>query len=138
MLRRQPLADARGVVVGVVVVRRGGHRWSSPEFVKHDLLLGGVERRARNGIPSCVDVLPCPALSDEGGEFQAFVFARDAWKQGERGCGVVAEMTIDALFDGRIIRACLLMQAGLSEWMRGHVIRTRTPAAGPTAPAAWR
>jgi hypothetical protein len=38
---RQPLADALGVVVGGVVVRRGGHGGSSPEFVEHELLLGG-------------------------------------------------------------------------------------------------
>jgi len=42
----QTLADTLGVVMGVVVVQRGRHRWSSPEFVEHDLLLGRVQRRA--------------------------------------------------------------------------------------------
>lgn len=34
---RQTLEDVLGVVVDVVVIRRGGHRWSSPEFVGHEL-----------------------------------------------------------------------------------------------------
>jgi hypothetical protein len=110
---RRPPPDALGVVVGVVVVRRGGHRWSSPEFVEHELLLGGVQRGAGDGVPGGVDVLPCPALGDEDGYFYAFVFTRDVWKQGERRSWVVGEMTTDGLFDGWIIRACLLMQAGL-------------------------
>ena len=81
---RQPVADALGVVVGVVVVLRGGHGGSSPEFVEHELLLGRVERRARNGVPSGVDVLPCPALCYEGGEFHACLGAFDLRKAGER------------------------------------------------------
>jgi hypothetical protein len=65
MPTRQPLADALGVVMGVVVVRRGRHGGSSPEFVEHELLLGGIQRRARNGVPSGVDVLACPVVGDE-------------------------------------------------------------------------
>ena len=110
---RQPLTDALGVVVSVVIVRRGGHGGSSPEFVEHELLLGGVQRGAGDGAPGGGNVLPCPALGDEVGHFQACVFTRDAWKQGERRSGVVREMTTDGLFDGGIIRACLLMQGGL-------------------------
>jgi hypothetical protein len=39
---RQPLADALGVVVGVVIARHGWHPGSSPEFVEHELLLDGA------------------------------------------------------------------------------------------------
>ena len=92
------LVDPLGVVVGVVVAIRG-HEESSPEFVEHELLFGGVQRGSGDGVPGGVDVLPCPALGDEGGHFHAFVFTREAWKQGERGSGVVGEMTIDGLFD---------------------------------------
>ena len=47
------------------------------EFVEHDLLLGGAQWRARDGVPGGGNVLPCPALGDEDGEFHAFVFTRD-------------------------------------------------------------
>ena len=40
------LTDTLDVVVGVVLVQRGRHCWSSPEFVKHELLFGRVQRRA--------------------------------------------------------------------------------------------
>ncbi len=78
---RQPLEDTLGVVVDVVVVRRGGYGGSFPEFVEHELLLGRVERRARNGVPSGVDVLFGPALSYEGGEFRAQLSTRDLGEQ---------------------------------------------------------
>ena len=135
---RPPLADAFGILVGVVVVRRGGIGGSSPEFVEHELLLGRVQRGAGDGVPGCVDVLPCPALGDEGGHFHAFVFTRDAWKQGERGSGVVGEMMINGLFDCWIIRACLLMQTGLRGWMRGHVNGLQTATAVGPVFAGWR
>ena len=38
----ETLADGFGVLVGVVVVRRGVHS-SSPEFVEHELLLDGSQ-----------------------------------------------------------------------------------------------
>ena len=78
---RQPLADALGVFVGVVVGRRGGYGGLSPEFVEQELLLGRVDRRARNGVPSGVDVLFGPALSYEGGEFRAQLSTRDLGEQ---------------------------------------------------------
>lgn len=134
---RQMLVDPLGVVVGVVVAGIG-HGGSSPKFVEHELLLSGTQWRARDGVPGGVDVLPCPALGDEGGHFHAFVFAREAWKQGERGSGVVGEMTIDGLFDRWIIRACLLMQTGLRGWMRGHVNGLQTPTAVGSVFAGWR
>ena len=134
---RPPLADAFGVVVGVVVAIRG-HDESSPEFVEHELLLSGTQWRARNGVPGGVDVLPCPALGDESSHFHAFDFTRDAWKQGERGSGFVGEMTTDGLFDCWIIRACLLMQTGLRGWMRGHVNGLQTAIAVGPVFAGWR
>jgi hypothetical protein len=42
---RQPLADALGLVLGVVVVGIW-HGGSSPEFVEHELLLRGAQWRA--------------------------------------------------------------------------------------------
>lgn len=41
---RQPLSDVLGVVVGVVVVRGGGQRISSPKLVEHELFLGDAYR----------------------------------------------------------------------------------------------
>ena len=38
----ETLADGFGVLVGVVVVRRGGHSLS-PEFFEHELLLDGAQ-----------------------------------------------------------------------------------------------
>ena len=52
---RQPLEDALGVVVGVVVAGVW-HGRSSPEFVEHDLLLGGVQAGVCNGVPGGVDI----------------------------------------------------------------------------------
>ena len=123
---------------GVVVVAIRGHEESSPELVEHELLFGGVQRGSVDCVPGGVDVLPCPALGDEGGHFHAFVFAREAWKQGERGSGVVGEMTIDGLFDRWIIRACLLMQTGLRGWMRGHVNGLQTAISVGPVFAEWR
>ena len=67
----QPHADALGVVVDVVVVRRGGHGGSSPEFVEHELLLGRVKGRARNSVPGGVNVLAGPATGDQDGQLMA-------------------------------------------------------------------
>jgi hypothetical protein len=67
----QPLADTFGVVVGVVVVRRGGHGGSSPEFVEHELLLGRVQWRAGDGVPRGGDVRACLATRDLDGQLIA-------------------------------------------------------------------
>ena len=50
----ETLSDAFGAVIGVVVVRPGGHGGSSLEFVENDFSLGGVQRRAGTGVSGFV------------------------------------------------------------------------------------
>lgn len=64
-----------------MVVQRGGHEESSPEFVEHDLLLGRVQRRVRNSVPSGVDVLFRPVLRYESGEVREHRRTRDRREQ---------------------------------------------------------
>lgn len=86
-----------GIVVGVVVVRRGGHRWSSPEFVEHELLLGGTQRRAGDGVPCGVDVAACPALGDEDRQFAPCFMAGEVCQAAESELWVVRFLTTNAL-----------------------------------------
>jgi hypothetical protein len=65
---------------------------SSPEFVEHELFLGGAQWRAGDGVPGAVDVLPCRALGDEDGEFAAFTTASHVGKQFRRRDGVVKKL----------------------------------------------
>jgi hypothetical protein len=44
---------------------------SYTDFVEHELLLGRVKRRARNGVPGGIDVLAGPATRDQDGQLIA-------------------------------------------------------------------